>query len=87
MLGAVCLFLASKALERPVPILKICRTYHDLTSELRLRQNPKLLIPPIQRTALEQLRFTIASLEIGVLSALNFELDVELPYAHLAQFR
>lgn len=87
VLAAVCLFLALKSIDRPIALAKVVKTYSDINREIRMRQNGKLVIPPLSRSGMDTLKARFAALEIEILSVLGFDLEVDLPYRYIAGFK
>jgi len=86
-LVCVCLFLACKVIEKPIALNAICKAYFRLNREEQMRKNPKLQIPPLSRTMRAKLRDRFISLESDVLCTLNFDVEVDLPYTIINNFK
>ena len=87
VLASVCLFLALKSMDRPAPLGKVVKTFSDINREIRMRQNSKLVIPPLSQSKMEQLKARFAQLEIEILSVLGFDVEVDLPYRYIAEYK
>jgi hypothetical protein len=66
-MAAVCLFLASKACEKPRHIEVICRHFYELEMERLRSGNPNLQTPPLSNLMLQNLKQTFLGLEFRIL--------------------
>jgi len=81
LLAAVCFFIACKSEDLPCELNSLVKVFHELKQKL----SDELL--DLIEQKLKDTKENILKLELALLQEINFDLEIELPYKYIEQYK
>ena len=82
LISAVCYFISCKSVDLPCILLSLIKVYHELRT--KIKNQP---ISDLTEIKAKAYRDDILNSEILVMKDIQFELDIELPYKYIDEYR